>query len=185
MELAGILVHSETSRERAQQEFPGIVFTDLDEFLSGDYDFVMTMVPGASALQYNAELMRRGIPVLSETPPGMGVDELNECYALKQKYDAKIQVTEQCHLRPYYQAVLSMVKSGALGKICCVHMGILHDYHAMSIIRQAFGISFENAVIDAREYHIPVHYHCGREGLHAESADNIIHDKRVHYFFFV
>ena len=178
MEVGGILVHSQESRIKMEREYPGKVYTDLDTFLENPYTFVMVMVPGAAALQYNAELMRRGIPVLSETPPGMGVKELNECFALQQKYGAKIQVTEQCHLRPYYQAVLALTGSGMLGRIWSVHMGILHDYHAMSIIRRAFGIGFENCRIDARAYTFPVHYHCGREGLNAAERGNLVQDHR-------
>ena len=178
MQVEGILVHSPASREKMEQEYPGKVFTDLDAFLDEPYTFVMVMVPGEYALRYNAELMRRGIPVLSETPPGMGVRELNECFALQQEYGARIQVTEQCHLRPYYQAVETLIRQGRLGKIWCVHMGILHDYHAMSIIRRAFGLGFENCRIDAKEYRFPVHYHCGREGLHPMPAENIIRDRR-------
>ena len=178
MEVEGILVHSPESREKMEQEYPGKIYTDLEAFLERPYTFVMVMVPGAFSLRYNAELMKRGIPVLSETPPGMGVTELNECFALQQKYGAKIQVTEQCHLRPYYQAVESLVRDGRLGKIWCIHMGILHDYHAMSIIRRAFGSGFENCRIDAKQYDFPVHYHCGREGLHAQPSGNIIRDRR-------
>ncbi|MEI3339733.1 MAG: hypothetical protein V8R80_07115 [Eubacterium sp.] len=35
------------------------------------------------------------IPVLMETPPGNGIEELKKCYELKQKYDGKVQVAEQ------------------------------------------------------------------------------------------
>ena len=178
MEIAGILVHSRESREKMEQEYPGRIYTDLAEFLSRPYTFVMVMVPGCEALYYNRALMQRGIPALSETPPGMGVAELNECYALQQRFGAKIQVTEQCHLRPYYQAVQNLIDEGRLGRIWCVHMGILHDYHAMSIIRRAFGAGFENCVIEAKEYRFPVHYHCGREGMHAEPPENLVMDRR-------
>ena len=176
MEVAGVLVHSAQSREKMDSEYPGKIYTNLEEFLQQDYTFVMVMVPGREALHYNAALMERGIPVLSETPPGFGVQELNECWKLKQKFNARIQVTEQCHLRPYYQAVLHLVRSGMLGKIVSVDMGILHDYHAMSIIRNCMGLSFENCEIEAQEFYVPVHYHCGREGLHAENAGNLKQD---------
>lgn len=178
MEVTGILVHSRESREKMEQEDPGRVCTDLETFLKQPYTFVAVMVPGKEALFYNRALMERGIPVLSETPPGMGVEELNECYAVQRRTGAKIQVAEQCHLRPYYQAVSKMVRSGALGRIWCIHMGILHDYHAMSIIRRMCGLTFENAVIRAKEYHIPVHYHCGREGMHPAPAGNLVRDRR-------
>ena len=185
MEVSGVLVHSSKSREQMEAEYPGRIYTQPDEFLKQLFDFVMVMVPGKDSLFYNRMLMERGIPVLSETPPGMGVQELNECFLLKQKYHAKIQVTEQCHLRPYYQAVLALTGSGRLGKIVSVDMGILHDYHAMSIIRKCMGLTYENCEISARDFYVPVHYHCGREGLHAENADNLKQDhlKRADIIF--
>ena len=178
MEVSGVLVRSPESADRMEKEFPGKVYQDLDRFMENGHDFVMVLVPKESVLYYIENLMKKGIPVLSETPPGNGVEELNQCYTLKQKYNAKIQVTEQCFLRPYYQAVLRLIADGCLGKINNIGMGILHDYHAMSIIRKTLGVGFENCTIDAKEYYFPVHYHCGREGMHAENRDNLVNDHR-------
>lgn len=178
MEVSGVLVHSSERAAQMELEFPGKVDQTLSDFLKREYDFVMVLVPKQHVLYYIQELMRAGIPVLSETPPGDGVEELNQCYDLKRRYNGKIQVTEQCFLRPYYQAVLRLVNDGRLGTVSNVSMGILRDYHAMSIIRKTMGISYENCVIDAKEYYFPVHYHCGREGIHPEQAGNLVKDHR-------
>lgn len=178
MEVSGVLVRSEERAAQMEKEYPGKVDMDLDAFMEREHDFVCVMVSREAALYYIEALMKKGIPVLCETPPGDGVAELAKCYELKQKYNGKIQVTEQCFLRPYYQAVLNLVKSGKLGRINNVGMGMLHDYHAMSVTRKLFGIEFENCSIDAKDYYFPVHYHCGREGLHPESADNLKNDHR-------
>ncbi len=178
MEVSGILVHSTGSAEQMKLEYPGKVERNLEKFIEMGHDFVMVLVPKEEVLGYIEELMKKGIPVLSETPPGNGVEELEQCYNLKKKYNAKIQVTEQCFLRPYYQAVLTLIKEGRLGNVNNMFMGMLHDYHAMSVMRKVLGVGFENCTIDARDYFFPVHYHCGREGLHGESAGNLVNDHR-------
>lgn len=185
MEVSGVFVRSEKRAAEMESEFPGKVYQDLDTFMNCEHDFVMVLVPRESVLYYIEELFKKGIPVLTETPPGNGVEELNRCYELKKKYNGKIQVTEQCHLRPYFQAVLNLIKQGYLGNISNIGMGILHDYHAMSIIRKTLGLTFENCTIDAKEFYFPVHYHCGREGMHAEPASNLKNDhlKRADILF--
>ncbi|MCI8280635.1 MAG: Gfo/Idh/MocA family oxidoreductase [Lachnospiraceae bacterium] len=178
MEVSGVLVHSSQRAEQMEQEFPGKIDQDLDKFMARGHDFVVVLVPKEAVLDYITALMKQGIPVLSETPPGNGVAELNECYELKQTYHGKIQVTEQCFLRPYYQAVLNLIQEGCLGRISNMGMGTLHDYHAMSIMRKTLGVGFENCTIDAREYYFPVQYHCGREGMHKEACDHLVKDHR-------
>lgn len=178
MEVSGVLVHSPQRAEQMEREFPGKVDQDLEKFMERDHDFVMVLVPKEAVLYYITELMKKGIPVLSETPPGNGVTELNQCYELKERYQGKIQVTEQCFLRPYYQAVLNLIQKGILGSISNMGMGTLHDYHAMSIMRKTLGVGFENCTIDAREYYFPVQYHCGREGMCATRSDHMVDDHR-------
>lgn len=178
MEVSGVLVRSEERAQQMEKEYPGKVDMDLEKFMEREHDYVMVLVSKEAVLYYLEALMKKGIPVLCETPPGNGVEELTRCYELKQKYNGKIQVTEQCFLRPYYQAVLKLVKDGSLGTINHVGMGILHDYHAMSISRKVLGVGFENCTIDAKDYYFPVHYHCGREGLHAEGPENVKNDHR-------
>lgn len=178
MEISAVLVRSKERAEKMEQEYPGKVDTDLETFLSKKHDFVIVLVPKEHVLHYIEVLMKKGIPVLSETPPGNGVEELNFCYELKQKYNAKIQVAEQCFLRPYYQAVLQLIREGYLGDVNNITMGMLHDYHAVSVTRKIMGVGYENCTIDAKEYYFPVHYHCGREGIHPEDASNVRADHR-------
>ena len=178
MEVSSVFVRSKERAEQMEQEYPGKVDTNLEAFLSKKHDFVIVLIPREHVLYYIEALMKRGIPVLSETPPGNGIEELNLCYALKQKYHAKIQVSEQCFLRPYYQAVLNLIGKGSFGQINNVSMEMLHDYHAMSVTRKILGVGYENCTIDAKEYYFPVHYHCGREGIHPEDARNVIADHR-------
>lgn len=178
MVVSGILAHSQERALELEKEFPGKVDTDLEDFMGRDHDFVMVLVPRKDVLHFIEELAKKGIPVLSETPPGDGIAELNRCYEVKEKYGAKIQVAEQYFLRPYYQGIFRMIREGRIGKISSMEIAMIHDYHAMSIMRRTFGITYENCVVDAKGYSFPVHYHCGREGLHGEQPGNLVMNKR-------
>ena len=184
MEVAGVFAHSEKSALKLEKEFPGKVHQNLEQFLENDYDFVMILIPRQHVLYYLEEVLKKQIPVLCETPPGDGMEELKKCYLLKQKYNGKIQVAEQYFLQPYHNAVIRLIQEKRLGEVSHMDISMIHDYHAISIMRKYLGIHFENCRISAREYAFPVHYHCGREGLHPDK-ETIITDqqKRADFVF--
>ncbi|MGN0323120.1 MAG: Gfo/Idh/MocA family protein [Oliverpabstia sp.] len=184
MEVAGVLAHSAKSEETLNREFPGKVHTNLESFSNEGYDFVMLLVPRQFVLYYMEELLKNHIPVLCETPPGDGVEELKKCWELKQKYNGKIQVAEQYFLQPYHKAVIDLIKDKRLGEISHMDISMIHDYHGISIMRKYMGIGFENCKIIGREYSFPVNYHCGREGLHP-NTEIVISDnqKRADFIF--
>ena len=110
MEVAGVFAHSEKSALKLEKEFPGKVHQNLEQFLENDYDFVMILIPRQHVLYYLEEVLKKQIPVLCETPPGDGMEELKKCYLLKQKYNGKIQVAEQYFLQPYHNAVIRLIQ---------------------------------------------------------------------------
>jgi predicted dehydrogenase len=72
----------------------------IDEMLAKRKpDFVVTSVPGKANPDAIRELVSRGLPVLSETPPATTVAEMADlCHLVKA--GAKLQVAEQYHLQP-------------------------------------------------------------------------------------
>ena len=80
MEISGVYVRSQESADRMEKEFPGRVDQDLDAFMNRSHDFVMVLVPRECALFYLEKLLQNHIPVLMETPPGNGIEELKKCY---------------------------------------------------------------------------------------------------------
>lgn len=193
MEISGVYVRSQESADRMEKEFPGRVDQDLDAFMNRSHDFVMVLVPRECALFYLEKLLQNHIPVLMETPPGNGIEELKKCYELKQKYDGKVQVAEQYFLQPYHRAVMQAVSDGMLGIVSHMEIAMIHDYHGISIMRKVLGTGFQNCKIRGRQFDFPVQFHCGRDGMHAEEklvsdfrkrADFVFENGKVGFFDF-
>jgi predicted dehydrogenase len=109
-----------------------------------------------------------GLPVLTETPPGLDLDDLHRLHALAQQ-GARIQVAEQYHLQPLVRVQLELARSGPLGDIHYSHCSLAHDYHGVSVLRRALGIGFDDATIRAaREFRSPLTAGPDRTGDPAE-----------------
>ena len=182
-EVSAVYVHSESSREREEKNFPGKVYTDYDEFLATKPDCVVFMLKYGAALPFAEKAMEQGIPVLCETPPAATVEELQAWYQAKEKYNGKVQVAEQYCFQPYYQALIHMIDQGKLGTISNLDISQAHDYHGMSVMRRLLGTGMENCRITARTYDFPVNYHCGREGLHKGEKTIVDTRKRAEFVF--
>ena len=72
---AGVLRTEERAKEVAHKE--GVFATsDLDQALERKPDFAVLCVPRDVTKDYLVKLMKKGIPVLCETPPGRNVSEI-------------------------------------------------------------------------------------------------------------
>ena len=56
-EVSAVYVHSESSREREEKNFPGKVYTDYDEFLATKPDCVVFMLKYGAALPFAEKAM--------------------------------------------------------------------------------------------------------------------------------
>ncbi len=178
LEVSGIYTHSEKSFAKMNSEYPGLATDDFESFIQMEHDFVMLLVPRSYALQYIEELLKRNIPVLCETPPADGVEELERCLELKKKYQGKIQVAEQYFLQPYHQAVMNLIEQGIFGEISNITIRMIHDYHALSMMRKYLGKSFEMPEVRGQQYQFPVLGHCDRAGLHKGGTGTVM-DSRM------
>src|SRR5882724_11066793 len=89
----------------------------LDELLKLDtLAFVVVSVSWSAAPTILAELTRRNIPALTETPPAPDIAGLQALQPLI-KAGAKIQVAEQYQFQPLHAARISLTQSGKLGTI--------------------------------------------------------------------
>ncbi len=104
------------------------------------------------AQDYIERLAPCGIPILCETPPADTVDVMERLWALKQQYGLKIQIAEQYFLQPLYAAWLSVIERGFIGETQSINISALHGYHAVSIIRKALGVGFENCSIYGKAF---------------------------------
>jgi len=95
--------------------------------------------------------VKRGIPVLSETPPAPTLEALIGLYQ-SVGANTKIQVAEQYQYQPIYAARIHLANSGLLGKVTQAQVSLAHGYHGTCLMRKLLGINFENAEIIGRQF---------------------------------
>lgn len=164
-ELTGIFFRDAAKASAFEQSGGGRAYTSWNEFIGSNNDYVILSVARKAVLEYCERLYRAGIPVLCETPPANGLSELITAWELKKRYNASIQVFEQCHRYPYLAAVQNAVSDGLLGRIHSLNFSMLHDYHAISVARKLFRAGFSEVSISAQCYYFPVTATCGRSGM--------------------
>ncbi|HEY3605953.1 MAG TPA: Gfo/Idh/MocA family oxidoreductase [Pseudonocardiaceae bacterium] len=125
---------------RGPKDLPVPVHLSLDECLTAAKpDFVVTAVPWGVTPSLVVELVRRGVPVLAETPPAPDVDGLRELW--RQVGDSRlVQIAEQYSRMPAHAARIALVRSGVIGNPTRVDVSSTHQYHAVSLIRTLLGV---------------------------------------------
>ena len=172
---AGVFQTKARALEGALKE--GIFATaDLDQALERKPDFAVLCVPRDFAKDYLVKLMKKGIPVLCETPPGKNVEELKELWEMSQKYNGRVQVVEQYFLQPYYAGILDIIKQGYLGSVSSIMLSALHGYHAVSIFRKVLGLEYENCTIQGKKFWSEVTATNGRNGF--DESGTVIKEDR-------
>ena len=164
-EVSGVLFRDAGKAAAYDAKSPGLAFTDLDAFLKQDHDMVFILLPRSVVLPYIERCLEAGFPLLVETPPADGVEQLWQVWALQRRYGAKIQVAEQYFLQPYHRAVRALVDRGVLGEVSNLRVAMAHDYHGISLMRRLLGAGDAPCTIAAQRFSFPVLRHCGREGL--------------------
>ncbi|MDD7927872.1 Gfo/Idh/MocA family protein [Microbacterium thalli] len=139
---------------------------DLDGLLAaGPPDFVVVSVPRDVAPGIVVDLVDRGVPVLTETPPAGSLDDLVALWERVQRPGAPtVQVAEQYHLSPLLSAQLAVAHSGRLGRATQALVAQCHDYHGVSVIRRALGIGADDAEVTASVFRSPLVAGPGRGG---------------------
>lgn len=192
-ELCGILMHSEKRAKEIEADTGIRTTSDFKTALDWKPDFTILCVPKPFMKQWIIRFMEAGIPVLSETPPGINVAELNELWNEKVRLNGRVQVAEQYFLQPYYSAVQNIIDSGILGEISNVNISAIHGYHCMSIFRKFLNIGFENCTISGTRHHFPVTKTRDRSGWHEtgellsttrDRADMVFENGKTAFFDF-
>lgn len=121
--VSGIYIRNQEKRVKFSKKYDVPIFDNLDDLLKTDFDFLVSCVNRDSICDTAQMLADKGIFVLTETPVS------------KENLKGKIQVAEQFHFMPRFQAYKSIIDSGILGEIGQVQLSCCHDYHAASLIR--------------------------------------------------
>ena len=93
------------------------------------------------------------------------MDSLWRLWEAHQKYQPKIQVSEQYFLQPLYASWYKVICAGKLGEVQNINISSLHGYHGASIIRQFLNTGFGNLKLYGKRYWFDVTETYGREGM--------------------
>ncbi len=102
-------------------------------------DFIVIAVDRGHVADTAEEWLRRGYPVVTETPVGDTVEKLRRLRQWERD-GAKIVCCEQYFRYPILAAGLDAVHRGLIGQPSSMYISLLHDYHAASLIRKALQI---------------------------------------------
>ena len=106
-------------------------------------DFIVVAVDRGHVADVAEEWIRRGYPVVAETPVGDTEAKLQKLETLAGR-GAKIVCCEQYHRYPILAAGLEAVRQGAIGTPQSAYISLAHDYHAASLLRRALMIGRES-----------------------------------------
>jgi predicted dehydrogenase len=148
---------------RSPKTLPVPVYLSLDECLATKPDFVVTAVPWGVTPSLVGELVARGVPVLTETPPAPDLDGLRALW--RQVGDSGlVQVAEQYSRMPAHAARLALVRAGVIGDPTRVDVSSTHQYHAVSLIRTLLGVGRGPAEVRAVRTTAPLADPLSRDG---------------------
>lgn len=163
-ELTGVLCRTR-ERARAFSAAYGVPAVDsLDELLRGRPMFVISCVSKANMTDMVKTLLHAGMPVLSETPFATSVQGLEQLYRAQKETATLLELAEQYFLYPTHQARLAVIGRGLLGQVTSCHLSMMHDYHAMNMMRHYLGAQAEPVQICARRITAPITVTGGRAG---------------------
>lgn len=140
--VSGIYIRNPEKQVEFAEKYNVKIVTSLDELLNTDFDFIVSCVNKAGICDTVRELANKNIPLLTETPIGTSIAEIDNFLA-EIKPEWRVQVAEQFHFMPRNAAIKSVIESGILGEIKQVQLSCCHDYHAASLIRFFLGTGDE------------------------------------------
>ena len=152
----GIVTRSDARADEIVEQWSVPAYTDLDALLQHHpVDFVITSTPHSVTPDLIAELVRRGVAVVAETPPGPDVDALRSLWQAVGD-SGLVQVAEQYPTAPGNAARRALLDTGAVGDVTWAYVSSTQTYHAAALLRQMLGVGFAEATVSAQAFTLPV-----------------------------
>lgn len=164
-ELSAVLIRSREKGEAFSAKFQVPVVNTLEELLERKPEFVVLAIKRGIVTDYLISLFEKGVPVLSETPPGEDIDALHKLWEAYQKHQGRIQVAEQYFMQPLYASWYKAICDGKIGEVENINISSLHGYHGAAVIRQFLGTGFGNCRLYGKRYWFDVTETYGRDGM--------------------
>lgn len=147
IEIVKILCHSIESKEKMEKLGYKATIC-FNEFLKGEYDFVVVTIKKDLNYSMSKRLMDEGICVLQETPAFTNISDYNDIY----NYKDKLMIAEQYKYYKYYQSLKHLIDTNVFGDIYEVEISEVHDYHMTSVIRYLFNLDLSSFSIYGSKY---------------------------------
>lgn len=164
LHITGIYIRNKNTAATFSQKYSLPIFDTLEDTLATNPDFVVSCVNKDGICDEIAMLCEKGVAVLSETPIGTSVDQIN-AFINAVKPDWRVQVAEQFHFQPRNQAIKAIIDSGILGDVHQVQLSCCHDYHAVSLIRYFLDIGETAPTVNSFSLSDPIIKYNGRSGI--------------------
>lgn len=164
-DLKAVLIRDYEKGKAFAEKFQVKVVNTLEDLIAENPQFAVLAIKRGTVTDYLIELFKRGIPVLTETPPGESYDALLKLWEAYEKYQPKVQVAEQYFLQPLYASWHKAIELGLLGEVENINISALHGYHGISMIRWMLGVKGEPCTMYGKRYQFPVTETYGREGM--------------------
>lgn len=165
-DLTAVLIRDEEKGRKFSEKFGVKVVNTVDTLMKDEPEFVVLAIKRGCVTDYLLELFEKGIPVLTETPPGESQEDLQKLWSAYEKYQPKIQVAEQYFLQPLYASWHKAIADMKLvGNVENINISALHGYHGISMIRWMLGTKGQKCTMYGKRYHFSVTETYGREGM--------------------
>lgn len=148
-EVTGVLTRTKERAQAFEKEHGVKTFTDMDDMLKTGPEFVVSCATKSAIEQTTLALMERGMNVLSETPLATDEAGLMRIYDTWKRTGVVLQLAEQYFLYPNHAARAALVRKGLLGEVSSCMLSLIHDYHALSMMRVYLDADDQKAMIRA------------------------------------
>ena len=164
-EVTGVLCHSAQGAKALAKETGLRTCTTMNALLADSPAFVVSCVRKAAMPEMVTLLLKAGVPVLSETPLATDISTLRSLDETQRQTGTALELAEQYFLWPTHQARRTLIDRGLLGQVTSCTLSMMHDYHAVSMLRFYLGEENGDVQIRARRVTSPIVKTGDRSGL--------------------
>ncbi len=151
-----------------------------EEMLSSGPDLIVVAVNKTSISDVSLHYMKKGFPVVCETPVGMSEEELSSMYRAFSE-GGNLFVAEQYSFEKRNRAVTEELEGGLIGEVCCVNLSQAHEYHGFALMRGYLGIPQDTGFsVRSVKRSLPVTRTADRYSTYEDGV--VIHSERTFAF---
>ena len=163
-EMKYMLCRSQEKADRIRTQTGFSVTTSKEACEACRPDFVVVAVNKANIADVAEEWVLRGHTVLTETPAGASLEQLERIWELRERCGCRIQVAEQYFHYPSLSVGMKYIERGDIGEPFSLYISAAHDYHGASIMRKYLSVGQEAFAVAAKRFRFPLTETDSREG---------------------